>query len=87
MEPLWFRMPSITLKNLSKALHRELKSRAQMHRRSLNSEVIATLEAATSSTRPVDIETMTRAAYQARKKFKRVIKTSEINAWKNQGRS
>jgi plasmid stability protein len=79
-------VPSITLKNLPKALHRELKSRAQMHRRSLNSEVIATLEAATSSTRPADIEAMSRDAQAARKKFKRAIKAREIDAWKNRGR-
>jgi plasmid stability protein len=79
-------MPTITLKNLSKGLHRELKSRAQRHRRSLNSEVIATLEAATSLSRPVDIEAMMRVTREARKKFKRVIKTREINGWKSEGR-
>jgi plasmid stability protein len=79
-------MPTITLKNLPKPLHRELKARAIAHRRSLNSEVIATLEAATSPLNTPDVETMSRDARELRKSFKRMIRSSQISAWKNKGR-
>lgn len=39
-------MPTLTLKNIPAALHRRLKVRADLHSRSLNSEVIACLQAA-----------------------------------------
>lgn len=38
-------MATLTLKNLPDDLHRRLKERAARHRRSLNSEVLAALEA------------------------------------------
>ncbi len=79
-------MPTITLKNLSKALHRELKSRAQMHRRSLNSEVIATLEAATSSARPIDPAELEESIRRARSLFQRPVTARQIDAWKRAGR-
>ncbi len=79
-------MPTITLKNLPKSLHRELKTRAIAHRRSLNSEVIATLEAATSFTHAPDVEAMTRDARELRKSFKRMIRPNQISDWKNKGR-
>ena len=39
-------MSSVTVKDLPKKLHRQLKARALRHRRSLNSEILALLEAA-----------------------------------------
>jgi plasmid stability protein len=39
-------MVSITLKDIPDQLHRALKQRARMHHRSLNKEVIATIESA-----------------------------------------
>jgi plasmid stability protein len=47
-------MASITLKNIPADLHRELKKRAEEDHRSLNKEIIATLESATSATAPFD---------------------------------
>ena len=79
-------MPSITLKNLPRDLHRQLKIRAKAHHRSLNGEVIATLQRATGSGGPIDAEMMLREARQARGQFKRVIATGEISAWKKRGR-
>jgi plasmid stability protein len=81
-----FKMPTITLKNLPRDLHRQLKNRARTHHRSLNKEVIATLQDATAGTRPLEVEAMNREAREARAKFKRVIAVEEISAWKKQGR-
>jgi plasmid stability protein len=39
-------MVSITLKDIPEALHRTLKQRARLHHRSLNKEVLATIEGA-----------------------------------------
>jgi hypothetical protein len=39
-------MVSITLKDIPEHLHRALKQRAQLHHRSLNKEVLATIETA-----------------------------------------
>jgi plasmid stability protein len=47
-------MPTITLKDLPRKLHRALKTRAKAHHRSLNKEVIATLQAATNPARAFD---------------------------------
>jgi plasmid stability protein len=79
-------MPSITLKDLPRDLHRRLKLRAKAHRRSLNGEVIATLQAATSAVAQVDPEMMVREAREARTRFKRSIAATEISAWKKRGR-
>jgi plasmid stability protein len=46
-------MATLTIKNVPDKLVRRLKSQATLHRRSLNLEVIACLEAATGAT-PVD---------------------------------
>jgi plasmid stability protein len=79
-------MPTITVKNIPERLHRELKIRALAHRRSLNSEVIATLEAATAAARPADFQSIARDAREMRTTFKRMIRSSQISAWKKQGR-
>ena len=79
-------MPTITLKNLPRDLHRQLKIRAKAHHRSLNGEVIATLHRATGSGGPIDAEIMIREAREARSHFKRVIAPGEISAWKKRGR-
>jgi len=46
-------MATITLKNIPDDLHHRLKERAARHRRSLNGEILATLETAVRS-EPVD---------------------------------
>jgi plasmid stability protein len=77
-------MPTITLKNLPRDLHRDLKQRALAHHRSLNKEVIATLRAATGATTPLDAAELERAARQARANFKRPLTMREISGWKRQ---
>lgn len=87
MEPLWFHMPSLTLKHLPRKLHRELKSRARMHHRSLNKEVLATLEGATTNqSRPINPAALIREARAIRRKFKRQISPAQVRAWIRRGR-
>jgi plasmid stability protein len=77
---------TITLKNLPSRLHRKLKNRAKEHHRSLNKEIIATLNNATSETHPVDVDALIGEARAARSKFTREISAAEIDAWKRAGR-
>ena len=79
-------MPTITLKNIPRDLHRRLKNRARVHHRSLNKEVIATLKSATGETHRVDVDELIREARAARSKFTREISAVEIDAWKRAGR-
>jgi len=79
-------MATITLKNLPRGLHRELKNRAKEHHRSLNKEVIVTLQSATGTVPRLDTDAMMREARQARSRFKRLITAKEISAWKRYGR-
>ena len=79
-------MPNITLKNIPNDLHRNLKSRAKAHHRSLNKEVIATLQAMTTGAPTIDLEKRIAEAREMRSKFKRPITLGEIQAWKVQGR-
>lgn len=50
-------MATLTLKNVPDPLVRRLKRQATLHRRSLNLEVIACLEAAAQSV-PIDVDAM-----------------------------
>ena len=79
-------MPNITLKNIPRDLHRSLKSRAKAHHRSLNKEVIATLQSATLETPPVDVEKLIAEAREMRSKFKGETNLKEIQAMKVAGR-
>jgi plasmid stability protein len=87
MEPLWLRaMPSLTLKDLPNKLHRKLKNRAKAHHRSLNKEVIATLQNATAATRAFDQDALEESIRRARSLFRRPVTAREIDAWKRAGR-
>ena len=55
-------MATVTVKDLPDKLHRKLKARAVQHRRSLNSEIIAVLEAAASARKLDPDDLLTRAA-------------------------
>ena len=78
-------MAAITLKNIPADLHRRLKKRAQEHHRSLNKEIIATLNSATN-VHHVDVDALIQDARVARSKFTREISAAEIDAWKRAGR-
>ena len=80
-------MPTITLKDIPRQLHRELKSRARANHRSLNKETIATLQAATASVVRADLASMMAQARAARRQFKRAVSAREIAHWKNKGRA
>ena len=79
-------MPTITLKNLPRDLHRKLKNRAKAHQRSLNGEVITTLQNATAATRPLDTSVLEESVRRARSLFRRPVTARQIDAWKRAGR-
>lgn len=79
-------MPNITLKNIPRDLHRALKNRAKAHHRSLNKEVIATLQGVTAGRAPVNVEKLIAEAREMRKKFKGATNLKEIQAMKIAGR-
>jgi plasmid stability protein len=79
-------MPTLTIKDLPRQLHRQLKKRAQAHHRSLNREIVATLQDAAGETRRIDVDALTREARAARKNFKRQVSAAEIDAWRRTGR-
>ena len=54
-------MNTTTIKNIPQTMHQALKERAKAHGRSLNKEVIATLEGALHAT-PIDAEAISRHA-------------------------
>ncbi|HWB59804.1 MAG TPA: hypothetical protein VG733_09935 [Chthoniobacteraceae bacterium] len=80
-------MAAITLKSLPADLHRTLKVRAALHKRSLNQEVIAVLEEAVAPARRVDVEAAIAATRQFRDSLKFKATPSEIEAFKREGRA
>jgi hypothetical protein len=77
---------TITLKNIRVELHQRLKKRAREHHRSLNKEIISTLNSATAQAHRLDVDALIGEARVARSKFTRQIKAAEIDAWKRAGR-
>ena len=80
-------MAAITLKSLPAPLHRQLKARAVRHKRSLNQEVIAVLEEAVSSSRPVDTTALIEEARRFRDSLTLTTTPAEIAAYKREGRA
>ena len=79
-------MPSITLKNIPDSLYEKIKEAAQIHRRSLNSEVLYCIER-TLDTHKIDIEEHLELAKQLRQIAVDHPLTDEmLNAAKNWGR-
>ena len=79
-------MANLTVKNLPQKLHRILKNQAREHHRSLNKEVIATLQASTEKAPASTIAQQLAEAREMRSKFKRLVTSREIQAWKIEGR-
>jgi len=79
-------VPTITLKDIPRDLHRDLKKRAAAHHRSLNKEVIATLQNATAATRPLDASALDESVRRARSFFRRPVTARQIDTWKRAGR-
>ena len=79
-------MPTLTVKNLSPEVHSGLKARAALHHRSLNSEILATLE---SSLRPsrVDPEEFLDRIRALRGETSGAVSAEDLQTFKNEGRS
>ena len=78
-------MASITLKNLPPKLHRALKERANDNRRSLQSEIVATLEEAVWP-KPIRVEEFLERVNRFRSLVKIQTTDDEIRRFKRQGR-
>jgi plasmid stability protein len=79
-------MITITIKGLSKEAHRELKRRAVVHGRSLNTEAIAVLESSVHP-RKIDVEDVIRRARAVRATMKFTATAEEISRFKREGRA
>ena len=78
-------MTTITLKNIPPAIHRTLKMQAKSHGRSLNKEVIATLELTLRGT-PIDAGAIGDHARAVRETLGVYLTQKDLNALKNAGR-
>lgn len=78
-------MLSLTIKNIPERVYKNLKRRAELHRRSINSEVINCLEKATSSQK-VDVESVLKEARELRKRIGLKVSNKELCKLKDEGR-
>lgn len=78
-------MATITVKNLAEKLHRQLKARALRHHRSLNSEIIALLEAAVAPQR-LDPDVLLARAASLRIRVAGRLTDADLTALRNAGR-
>jgi plasmid stability protein len=78
-------MATVTIKDLPEKLHRQLKVRALRYHRSLNSEVIALLEAATAPQK-VDPDALLARAAKLRSRVGGRLTDSDLAALRNAGR-
>lgn len=92
MKPLWLpfgvnTMPTtLTLKNIPDAVYQRLKTAAETHRRSLNSEAIVCLEAVLMPTKLAPSERLARARELRAALPQRNYLAAEIDASKREGR-
>lgn len=81
-------MPTtLTLKNIPDAVYERLKSAAEMHRRSLNSEAIVCLESVLLPTKLAPIERLARARELRAALARQTFLTEDIDLAKREGRS
>lgn len=86
LQPFWNYMATLTIKNIPQQVYQELKQLAVEHRRSLNSEVIITLEQAVQG-RTSEPASLLETARQLRLKSKKHFLTNkELNVIKDKGR-
>ena len=78
-------MPTLTIKDLPERLHRQLKARALQQRRSLNSHVIALLEAATTPQK-LDAEALLARAARLRSRVTGKLTDADLAAFRAAGR-
>lgn len=80
-------MPTtLTLKNIPDEVYERLKASAEMHRRSLNSEAIVCLEAALMPGRLAVAERLARARALRAALPEGKFRSSDIDAYKREGR-
>lgn len=80
-----FTVITLTIKNIPQSMHESLKERAKAHGRSLNKEVIATLEGALYAT-PIDAETIRDRARAVRETMGIYMTEQELTSLKKEGR-
>lgn len=68
-------MPALTIKNIPELLYQQLKTAAELHRRSINSEVIVCLEKTLAATKITPADRLTRI-----EQLRAGIKTNNITA-------
>ena len=78
-------MSTITLKDVPPAVHRSLKNRAQVHGRSLNKEIIVTLESIVHGT-AIDAKAVGKHARAVRETMGVYLTQKDLTAFKNAGR-
>ena len=79
-------MVDITIKGVPGDLHRKLKDRARRHRRSLNAEVISTLEELIYS-RPLDPQEFLPEVRELRSRVRKRLTDNDLSEFKALGRS
>ena len=77
-------MASLTLKDIPKKLHEQLRERAVRHRRSLSQEALACLEQVVTAER-VDPEALLAKARRLRARLKSVSQ-QDLDDWTSNGR-
>ncbi len=80
-------MPTLTIKNIPEDLYAQLKRRAEMNRRSLNSEVIVCIEQAVRSRRVSPEIVLERARRLREQTAQYPITDDEFNQAKTMGRA
>ena len=78
-------MATVTIKDVPDKLHRQLKARALQHRRSLNGEIIAVLEAA-ASVHKLDPDDLLARAAALRSRVGGRLTDSDLAALRGAGR-
>jgi plasmid stability protein len=77
-------VPSLTLKDIPKRLHQQLRQRAERNRRSLSQEAVACLEQVVTA-EPIDPDRLLATA-RALRTGVRPVTAREIDAWIDRGR-
>jgi plasmid stability protein len=77
-------VPSLTLKDIPKRLHQQLRQRAERNRRSLSQEAVACLEQVVVA-QPIDTDALLAKARSLRAGIKPVA-AREIHDWIDRGR-
>ena len=78
-------MSTITIKDIPATVHRGLKSRAEAHGRSLNREIIMTLESTLHGS-PIDARAIGKHARAVRETMDVYLTQKDLTAFKDAGR-